>query len=270
LVRMVGPGQTPPVPARSGTWAQKRDVIRELVARDMQLRYRGSLLGMAWTLLNPLTELLVLTFVFSSVLPINLPNYPAFLFTGLLAFNWFSTALVFATGAIVNNRELIKNPGVPVLVLPIVTTASTLAHFVISLPVLFALLLLTGVDVGGAVVLLPLLMMVQFLLILTFAYPLATVNVWFRDTEHFLRVGLQLLFYLTPVFYEPSMVPERFSFVHRLNPLSYVIDGYRAVLIRDEVPSVTPLLALIAITGCGLIAGVAAFQHASVRFADEL
>lgn len=260
----------PAVPTPLVTWAQKRDVIRELVARDMQLRYRGSFLGMAWTLLNPLTELLVLTFVFSSVLPINLPNYPAFLFTGLLAFNWFSSALVFATGAIVNNRELIKSPGVPVTVLPIVTTASTLVHFVMSLPALFALLVLTGVAVGGAVLLLPVMMMVQFLLILTFAYPLATVNVWLRDTEHFLRVGLQLLFYLTPVFYEPSMVPDRFSFVYRLNPLSYVIDGYRAVLIRDEVPGATPLLVLVVVAACGLVAGVMAFRYASIRFADEL
>jgi homopolymeric O-antigen transport system permease protein len=251
-------------------WVHGRDVLRELIARDMHLRYRGSMLGMAWTLLNPLAELLVLSFIFNAVLPVNIPNYSAFLFTGLLAYGWFSTALILATGTIVNNRELINRPGVPIALLPIVTACSTLLHFLMSLPVLIALLLLTRVAITPVVLLLPAIIVVQFILILSLAYPLATVNVWFRDTPYFLRVGLQLLFYLTPVFYDASMVPERFRAVFYVNPLVYVIDGYRAVLVYGKLPAAMPLTLLALASGVGLAAGLAVFRGASYRFPDEL
>src|SRR4029078_1956831 len=99
-------------------WAQVRDLIRELIARDIKLRYRGSLLGIAWTLLNPLAELLVLLFVFGTVLRLDVPNFDAYLFPGLLVYGWFQTSLNFATGAIVGNRELVRRPGVPSVILP--------------------------------------------------------------------------------------------------------------------------------------------------------
>jgi lipopolysaccharide transport system permease protein len=262
---------TPTNPLTSGQhWAHRRDLLRELIARDVHLRYRGSALGMAWTLLNPLTELLVLMFIFGVVLPIKIPNYAAFLFIGLVAYSWFSSALMFATGAIVNNRELIKRPGVPVGILPIATVASTLVHFLLSLPVLFGLLIVTGVRMTGAVVLLPLVIGIQFVLILSVAYPLAALNVRFRDTQHFLRIGLQLLFYLTPVFYEARMIPERFWTVYRLNPMVEVIEAYRAVLLFGTLPEAMPLLILVLAAIAALVVGIAAFRHASDRFADEL
>lgn len=250
--------------------AHGRDLLRELIARDLKLRYRGSALGMAWTLLNPVIELLVLLFIFSVVLPVDIPNYSAFLFTGLLVYNWFSSALMFATGAVVNNRELIKRPGVPFIILPMVTVASTLAHFILALPVLFGLLLASRIDVASVALLLPVVMAVQFVLTLSLAYPLATVHVWFRDTQHFLRVGLQLLFYLTPIFYEASMIPERWQTAYHLNPMVYVIESYRAVLLHGRAPEWEPLLAVVVISGGVLALSLAAFRRASSRFADEL
>src|SRR6186997_2427136 len=114
-------------------WRHVRDLLRELIARDIKLRYRGSLLGILWTLLNPLAELLVLLFVFGVVLQVSIPNYSAYLFTGLIVYGWFQTSVNFATGAIVSNRELVRRPGVPIVILPMVTVASNLVHFVLSL-----------------------------------------------------------------------------------------------------------------------------------------
>src|SRR5262245_57791582 len=121
------------MPAR---WVQARDLLRELIARDIALRYRGSLLGILWTLLNPLAELLVLLFIFGRVMPVSIPNFPAYLFTGLIVYGWFQSSVNFATMAIVGNRELVRRPGVPLLILPAVTVASNLVHFVLSLPIL--------------------------------------------------------------------------------------------------------------------------------------
>src|SRR5437773_25513 len=213
-------------------WVHVRDLLRELITRDMRLRYRGSFFGMAWTLLNPIVELLVLLFIFSAVLPLGVPNYAPFLFTGLLVYTWFQSSLFYATVAIVNSRDLIRRPDVPVSVLPIVSVASTLLHFIMSLPVLFVLIIASGVHLTPAVLELPLLMGVQFILILALAYPLSAVHVWFRDTQYLLKVGLQLLFYLTPIFYEAKTIPDRYRTLYRFNPMVRIVEGYRDVLIR--------------------------------------
>jgi len=256
--------------AGSQPWTLTRDLLRELIARDIKLRYRGSLLGILWTLLNPLAELIVLYFVFSTVLKVDIPNFPAYLFTGLIVYGWFQTSVNFATGAVVSNRELVRRPGVPVMILPIVTVASNLVHFLLSLPILFGLLLVTGVPIASTIVALPALIAIEFVLILGFAYPVATINVWFRDTQHVLRIALQLLFYLTPVFYQTSTVPDRLQWFFRINPLAHMVDLYRAVLMRGEWPNPQSLMYVSLVATVMLLAGLAWFRHASDRFADEL
>jgi lipopolysaccharide transport system permease protein len=247
-----------------------RDLLRELIARDIQLRYRGSFLGILWTLLNPLAELLVLLFVFGTVLRVDIENYSAYLFTGLIAYGWFQTSVNFATLSVVGNRELVRRPGVPIAILPIVTVAANLVHFLLSLPILFALLLYSGVTLSAAIAAMPLLIAIEFVLILGFAYPVATINVWFRDTQHVLRIGLQMLFYLTPIFYETSTVPENLRWFYNLNPLSHLVDAYRAVLLRGHLPAAGSLLYLTAVSVALLVVGLAVFRRASHRFADEL
>lgn len=251
-------------------WIHRRDLIRELVIRDMKLRYRGSVLGMAWTLLNPLTELLVLLFIFGHVIPMNIPNFAPFLFTGLLVYGWFQTALLNATGAFVSNRDLVRRPNGSYSLLPVVIVASNLVHFLLSLAVLVGLLLFSGIPIQGTIVALPVLMAIQFLVILSLAYPLATAYVWFRDTQYFLRVALQLLFYLTPVFYDAAMIPDRFQNLYRLNPMVTLVDGYRAVLMRGTWPSIGPLAQLTTAAAVVLVIGLFLFRHASQHFADEL
>jgi lipopolysaccharide transport system permease protein len=254
----------------SDRWLHRRDLLRELIGRDMRLRYRGSLFGMAWTLLNPITELLVLLFVFGTVLPLGIPNYAAFLFTGLLVYTWFQSSLSYATAAIVNNRDLIRRPDVPLSVLPIVSVASTLLHFVMSLPVLFVLLVTSGVHLTIAALALPVLMGVQFVLILALAYPLSAIHVWFRDTQYFLGLALQLLFFMTPVFYEPKTIPERFQYLYRLNPMVGIVDGYRDVLIRGVFPPLDSWVILAVVSTALLFLGLNMFKRASHRFVDEL
>jgi lipopolysaccharide transport system permease protein len=246
------------------------DLLRELIERDIKLRYRGSLLGLLWTLVNPLAELLVLLFVFGLVLRNDIPNFPAYLFTGLIVYGWFQSSLNFATGSIVGNRELVRRPGVPSVILPIVTVASNLVHFVLSLPILLALLVLSDIPFTSALIALPFLVVVEFALILGLAYPVAMMHVWFRDTQHVLRIALQLLFYLTPVFYEADSVPGRLQWFYQINPMAQMIDAYRAVLLRGEFPNPTGLLYLVLASGVLLAVGLAWFRRASHRFPDEL
>ncbi|MFW6068527.1 MAG: ABC transporter permease [Chloroflexota bacterium] len=246
------------------------DLLRELVTREMKLRYKESLLGVAWSLLNPLLQLLVLSFVFRYVLPLEIDNYTSFLFIGLLVWNWFQTSLISATTTIVDSRSLIKRPGLPIPILPVVSVMANLLHFLLALPVLALFLLLTGVDFQGTMLLLPIVIVIQFLFTLSLAYFLATFHVSFRDTQHLVGVFLMLLFYLSPIFYEPGAIPQRFQFLYRLNPVLHLVEAYRAILMYGTQPDWTALLALLLASSLLLFLGYRLFLRASYFFVEEL
>ncbi len=246
------------------------DLLRELVVRDMKLRYKRSVLGIAWSLLNPLFQMLVFVFLSRRVLALDIPSYPSFVFTGVLAWNWLHTALFLATSAITDNRELVRRPGFPAAILPVVTVTTNLIHFLLALPVLMIFLVLSGGRPTSAILALPLVILLQFLLILGLGYLVATVHVTFRDTQHLLGMFLRLLFYLTPVFYDASMVPARYQALYHLNPMFHLITAYRAILIQGNLPDLRALLALGLLVAVSLWLGHTVFTRASYRFVEEL
>ena len=246
------------------------DLLRELVVRDMKLRYKRSVLGIVWSLLNPLFQMLVFIFLSRRVLLLDIPNYPSFVFTGVLAWSWFQGALLLTTGAITGNRELVKRPGFPTAILPVVAVTTNLIHFLLALPVLLLFLLLGGGRLTSAILALPLVILLQFLLILGLGYLVATAQVTFRDTQHLLGVLLRLLFYLTPVFYAASNVPTRYQTFYRLNPMFHLIAAYRAILIQGNLLDLRALLALGVLVGVLLWLGHTVFTRASYRFVEEL
>lgn len=247
-----------------------RDLLRELVVRDMKLRYKRSVLGVIWSLFNPLAQLIVFDFIFRLVLPLDIPNYATFVFVGLLAWTWFSSSLSQATEVIVHNPELIRRPGFPTAILPIVTVTTHFVHFLIALPILFTFLLFGDVQLNLTLLALPLLIALQFLFTLGLAYFMAAVHVTFRDTQHLLNISLMLAFYLTPIFYDAGVIPDRYKSLYNLNPMVHIVDAYRAVLMRAEWPTMWPLLALALFSSVLLYAGYKLFVRMSYRFAEEI
>lgn len=246
------------------------DLLYELVVRDLKLRYRRSLLGMLWTLLNPLAQLLVLSLVFRLVLRLDIPNYSLFLFSGLLSWNWFTASLHTGTGSIVDNRDLIHQPGFPAAILPVVTVASNFIHYLLALPILLVFMILSGIPISGAFWALPVIFAIQFILSLGLIYLLAAIEVTFRDTQYLLGVALFLGFYLTPVFYDTAAIPAQLLPFYRLNPMVTIIDSYRAVFMQARLPAAMPLLAL-GVAAVGLLwLTYRVFKKASVRFVEEL
>ncbi len=246
------------------------DLLRALVLRDLKLRYRRSILGVLWTLLNPLAQLVVLNLVFHLILPLNIPNYTLFLFTGLLAWNWFQASLYVGAGSIVDNRELIHRPGFPTAVLPIVTVLSNFIHFLLALPILILFMLLAKIQISSAFLVLPVVFAVQFIFSLGLIYFLAAFQVTFRDTQYLLGILLFLGFYLTPVFYDSSAIPARMQLLYRLNPMVTLIDSYRAIFIHAMSPEWLPLLLIGLIVIVFLRFTFSIFQSASYRFVEEL
>ncbi|MGL5059730.1 MAG: ABC transporter permease [Microcoleus sp.] len=246
------------------------DLLRELVDRDMKLLYKRSALGIAWTLINPLLQLAVFSFVFRSVIPINIPKYSSFAFSGLLIWTWSQTALFQATALITSNLTLIRQPNFPTAILPVVTTTTGLVHFLLALPVLIIFLAIDGVQPSAVLLLLPLLILIQFVLTVSLAYPLAALNVTFRDTQHTLGVLLQMLFYLTPIFYDLNSVPKEYQIFYQLNPMVPLIEAYRAVLLKGMQPDWTALLIVSAVVAALLPIGLGIFRRQSDRFVEEL
>ena len=241
-----------------------------MVARDLKLRYNRSLVGIAWSFVTPLSQLLVLNLVFTRVVPLEIPDYGSFLFVGLMSWMWFSNSLDQATGSIVEQRELVRQPGFPVGLLPVITVATNLVNFLVAVPILVALVLLARSSLGAPLIFLPLLIVIQFALTLGLSFFVATSHVTFRDTKHLLGIILLLGFYLTPVFYPADRAPEGFSLLYRLNPMAILIESYRLVILENRVPPAGPLLLVVAISALLLVVGYQVFRRASDRFVDEI
>jgi homopolymeric O-antigen transport system permease protein len=247
-----------------------RDLIRELVARDMKVRYKGSALGIVWSLANPLMQLVVFHFIFRLVLQLNIPRYSSFAFSGMLAWSWFQASLLDASGSMLSNRELVKRPGFPVAILPVVAVTTHLIYFLLTLPILMLFLIIGGSGVKPMTLALPLIMAVQFVLTLGLGYLAAIANVMFRDAHYLLGVSLQLLFFLTPVFYDASAVPQRYQTLYQLNPMVHLVAAYRGVLIEGRFPVGSAMLALSGLAVGLLYVGLRTFMRASYRYAEEV
>jgi lipopolysaccharide transport system permease protein len=246
------------------------DLLRELVQRELKIRYKRSVLGLFWALVVPLAQLLVFGFLFGQVVPMHVARFSSYVFCGLLVWSWFQSSLAMAAGSITDNRELIRRPGFPAAVLPGVTVTTNLIHFVMASPILLVFLLRDGTHLGPTALALPLLIGLQFILTLSLAYFVATLNVTFRDTGHIVGLLLMLLFYLTPVFYESSAVPAAYQPIYRLNPLVYLLDAYREILLNGELPGLAPSLAIAGLAVALLWLGHRAFSRASGHFVEEL
>jgi lipopolysaccharide transport system permease protein len=246
------------------------DLLYTLVARDIKVKYRRSILGIGWSLMNPILQLAVFSFVFQFLLPLRIPDYTVFLFSGIIVWNWFQTSLMSATGAIVDNAALVKQPGFPDALLPAVSVLSNLVNFLLAIPILIAFLLVKGHFPAVAIFALPLVVAVQFLFTLSLAYALAGAHVSLRDTQYLLSIILMLGFYLAPVFYDPSSIPSQYQWLYSLDPLVPIIGAYRRIMLANQFPDFRPLLWTSLFSSVLLLATSWIFARARHKFVEEI
>jgi lipopolysaccharide transport system permease protein len=246
------------------------DLMVVLVSRDVTLLYKRSVLGILWTLISPLLQLLVYVFVFQNIIKLDIPQFPSYVFTGLLVWQWFHRSMVHSAGVIIESRPLIRQPGFPISILPMAVLMTGLVHLFVSLPVLIGVLAIDDVSVSPAMLWIPVLLALQILLMIPFAYFLAGLNVAFRDTQHTLNVLLQLLFFLTPVLYTADRVPVEYHSLYFSNPMVHIVTAYRQVLIAGEPPDWVPLSIIAGSAAVLLPIGYRIFIRQSRRFVEEL
>ena len=247
-----------------------RELIGILVAKNLKLRYRGSLLGFCWTLLNPLFLMLVYTLVFSVYFRLDIEHYPAFLFAGLLPWIWFSSSLQQGVTCILEGAGLVTRSRFPAEVLPIVVLTSNTVNFVLTLPLLVGFLLAFHIKLGSALLLLPLLIALQYLLTLGPVLILAAANVHFRDLQHIIVHLLTVAQFLTPIFYPASFIPASLRPWAFLNPLAVLISAFQDVLYGNRIPPWPPLVALFVLGVVMLAASTMIFARYQQTFAEAL
>lgn len=219
-----------------------RWLLYELVWRDLVLRYRGSVLGFAWTLLNPLLFMAVYTLVFSVFLRNGIRAYPLFLLSGMIPWLWVSTAISQAVTSILDGRTFVGKTLLPTELLVMVPVLSNGLNFLITIALLFPISVLLGVNVGWALVFLPLLLVIQLCMTLGFALLVATFNVFYRDFQQIVSYLLMAFVFLTPIFYLRSAVPTSLQWMVKFSPIAALISGYQHVFYFGTPPDWRDLL----------------------------
>ncbi len=265
-----------PVEAVSSFW-RNRSLIRNLVHREVVGRYKGSMLGIFWSLANPIFMLAVYTFVFSVVFKArwnsgsdSKTEFALVLFAGLMIFNLFSECISRAPSLILLNVNYVKKVVFPLEILPWITMGGALFHFMVSLGVwLVAFTILFGIP-HWQVVLLPLVLLPLVLFVMGISWGLCALGVYLRDVGHFFGLFITVLMFLTPIFYPVSALPEKYQALMFLNPLTPAIEMARGILYFGEIPNIflLGLYGLISIVICAL--GFAWFQKTRKGFADVL
>ena len=236
------------------------ELIWHLIKRDFQLRHTGSALGVLWSLVVPLAQLGVLTFTFGSLIRVDIANYPAFVYSALLPWTWFSSSLSGAGHLFFTHRDLLRRPAFPPSALIIVNTLAHLITFFLGLPLLLALMSWYGRAVSWNPMTFLLLLIIQGVLTVGLSFMIATLNVFYRDIAQLAGIVLSLGFFLTPIFYRP-IVESEYRTLLGLNPMVPLINGYRAVLFEGTSPDWESLMLTggISIMVCGL--GYLIYKH---------
>ena len=246
------------------------DVVVVLAQKDFKVRYRNSVLGFLWSLLNPLAYMVILTLVFSLLLRVSIPNFAAWLLVGLLVWRFFSIGTGQGLFSIVGNPSLISKVYVPRYLIVLSNNVANLLGASLEFLALFPLLVLLGVNLSAYVLLLPAVLLMEFLLVFGLSLCLSSLNLKYRDFYQLWDIALQLGFFLSPIVYDPNLIPERFRFVYFLNPVTSLIQSTRSIFLLHQLPSTFDIGVVVSSVVILLLIGLLIFGRLENRFAEEL
>jgi homopolymeric O-antigen transport system permease protein len=250
---------------------QYRELLKNLVTKDLKLKYRGSVFGFLWSLTNPLLMIAVYTFAFTYIMQIRSVRFVFYLMLGQLSWSFFASSASMSTGSIVDNGGLLKSVLFPRAILPIGTVLFNLAQFLLTLAVFLpAMMLWYRVPLSATMLVFPVFLMLQVVFTIGVALALSTWTAFFRDVRHLLEVALAMLFWLTPIIYELSSVPERFRLLILLGPMSPFVIAYEQIFFYRHWPD--PTVWAIAVTHAlgAFVIGSLVFVAFEPQFTEQL
>ena len=249
---------------------QYRELLKTNVKKEIRGKYKNSFLGVLWSFLNPLLQIAVYAIVFPLILRNTQENYVIFLCCGLIPWTFFSTAITRASFTMVENGNILKKVYFPREILPISVVTSEAVNFMISTIIILTFVIFGGLGITKYVLFYPIILVVQYLLVLAISLIVSSICVYIRDLQHFIGIFIQLLFYATPVVYSAETIPENFAWVLKINPMTYIIDGYRNIFYNQTAPDVKALLILLLILIVAIAVGYVIFNKLQKGFAEEL
>ena len=234
-----------------------RELLKTSISKDVRGKYKNSVLGVIWSFLNPLLQIAVYAIVFPLIMRSNLPNYTVFLCCGLIPWNFFSTATSRTSFTMIENGNIIKKVYFPREILPLSVVTSEAINFIISTIIIVAFVLGYGMGLSKYIIFYPLILIVQYFLLIGISFIVSSVTVYFRDLQHFIGIALQLLFYATPIVYAPDS-------------MTYIINGYRDIFYYQRTPDFASLGIVLAISIALCVIGYFIFKKLQKRFAEEM
>ena len=247
-----------------------RELLKTNITKDIGGKYKKSALGVAWSFLNPLLQIAVYAFVFQVVLKSNIEDYAVYLCCGLIPWQYFAGIVNKGAATIIDNGNVIKKVYFPREILPISVVTSEGVNFMIATVIILIFMLGGGRPFTIYLLFYPLILAIQYIVSIGVALIVSSISVYFRDLIHILGILIQLLFYATPIVYSINQVPSNFAWVMKINPMAYLIEGYRAIFYNGQMPDLKGLAIALGMGIVLFIIGRFTFSKLQKRFAEEL
>ena len=247
-----------------------RELLKTNVKKEIRGKYKNSFLGVLWSFLNPLLQIIVYAIVFQVILKNPKENYSIFLCCALIPWTFFASAITRSAFTMIENGNIIKKVYFPREILPISIVTSEAVNFMISTIIILGFVIFGGVGISKYIIFYPIVLLAQYILLIAISLIVSSISVYVRDLQHLIGVAMQLLFYATPIVYAADVIPENLKWILNLNPMTYIIEGFRDIFYNQTMIDIVPLFLLIAISLVGCVVGYIIFNKLQKGFAEQL
>ena len=247
-----------------------RELLKTNVKKEIRGRYKNSFLGVLWSFLNPLLQLLVYSVIFGALLAGGDKTYPIYICVALIPWTYFTTSITQAAFTVIGNADIIKKVYFPREILPISVVTSGAVNFIISTIIILAFVIFSGVGLSWYILLYPFILLIQYVLLLGIGFIVSSVTVYFRDLEHIIGVVLMAAFYATPIVYKLEQLPHTLQILVNLNPMTHLINAYRDIFYYHQMPNMEILVTLLGISLVLTVVGYFIFKKLQKGFAEQL
>ena len=247
-----------------------RELLKTNVKKEIRGKYKNSIVGVLWSFLNTVLQIIVYAVVFQVILKNPKEHYVVFLCAGLIPWNFFSTSLSRGAFTFIENGNIIKKVYFPREIMPISIVTSEAINFMISTIIILGFAIGEGLGVSYYIVFYPIILIIQYIFTLGVTFIVSSISVYIRDLQHLIGVALQLLFYATPIVFASEAIPNSLRWIININPMAYIINAYRDIFYNQTMPDFTmlTLILIFSITLC--IIGYMIFHKLQKGFAEEL
>ena len=247
-----------------------RELLKTSVKKEVRSKYKNSFLGVVWSFLNPLLQIVVYAIIFSLILKNKQENYAIFLCCGIIPWTFFSIAINRSAFIVIENGNIIKKVYFPREIIPISVVLAETINFLISTLIILGFVIIGGIGITKYLLLYPIILIAQYLVIISIAFVVSSICVYFRDLQHFIGIILQLLFYATPIVYSQDSIPGEYQWILKINPMTYIINAYRDIFYYQKAFEILPLIILLFIGIVTSYVGYKIFYKLQKGFAEQL